>query len=98
LRLGRDAPHHARCPAIRLSGLFLALATFGFVTISPRVIEPLIALTIVVAAVALVLAVAPVVTSVYAAPDEPKPSDDGKKKKKGGNNPLDAFGDFLGGN
>ena len=32
----------------------------------------------------LVLAVAPVVTSVYAAPDEPKPSDDGKKKKKGG--------------
>ena len=31
----------------------------------------------------LVLAVAPVVTSVYAAPDEPKPSDDGKKKKKG---------------
>jgi tetratricopeptide (TPR) repeat protein len=31
----------------------------------------------------IVLAVAPVVTSVYAAPDEPKPSDDGKKKKKG---------------
>src|SRR5262249_27341713 len=35
--------------------------------------------------VSFVLAVAPVVTSVYAAPDEPKPSDDGKKKKKGGN-------------
>ena len=31
----------------------------------------------------LVLAAAPVVTSAYAAPDEPKPSDDGKKKKKG---------------
>ena len=31
----------------------------------------------------LVLAVAPVVTSAYAAPDEPKPSDEGKKKKKG---------------
>ena len=31
----------------------------------------------------LVLAVAPVVTSVYAAPDDPPPSD-GKKKKKGG--------------
>lgn len=31
----------------------------------------------------LVLAVAPVVTSVYAAPDEPKPSDQGKGKKKG---------------
>jgi tetratricopeptide (TPR) repeat protein len=31
----------------------------------------------------LVLAAAPVVTSAYAAPDEPKPSDEGKKKKKG---------------
>jgi len=31
----------------------------------------------------LVLAAAPVVTSAFAAPDEPKPSDDGKKKKKG---------------
>ncbi len=31
----------------------------------------------------ILLAAAPVVTSVYAAPDEPKPSDDGKKKKKG---------------
>ena len=31
----------------------------------------------------LVLAAAPVVTSAFAAPDEPKPSDEGKKKKKG---------------